>query len=214
MNDFPLLKFIGDASLNILWQSGNSTLMGIPEAIRNTISETYVKSRNSNEALYYLQVKTFLETINLDQNKVDQFIQKNPDHQRLGLEMFKILENTVLEKQSMMLAKVFRKYILTEITKEQFDKFSYIIMRLNNHLIKKIENIYQLYNSRKNDPNQSKYPEYSINIQNPNMELLSFDFLEPNEEPFWGGEQNEIYKKSKFMVTEDFLYFYNEIFQD
>lgn len=102
--------------------------MGIPEAIRNTISETYVQSRSSNEALYYLQVKTFLETINLDQDKVDQFIQKHPDHQRLGLEMFKILENTILEKQSMMLAKVFRRHILAEITKEQFDKFSYIIM--------------------------------------------------------------------------------------
>lgn len=96
MNDFPLLKFISDVSKNILWQVSNSSLLGIPEGLTKTISDIHINSKLSNETLYFLQVKSFLDTLELDESDVEKFMKENPSHIRLGFEIFKILENTTL----------------------------------------------------------------------------------------------------------------------
>lgn len=42
---------------------------------------------------------------------------ENSDHQRLGLEVFKVLENTSLEKQACMLAKAFKAFLSENVIK-------------------------------------------------------------------------------------------------
>ncbi|QNV46188.1 hypothetical protein IEE82_02590 [Acinetobacter baumannii] len=56
-------------------------------------------------------MKTFLETAELDKDDVNTFFQNNPDNQRLGAEIFKILEQTYIENQSQMMARAFSLYV-------------------------------------------------------------------------------------------------------
>lgn len=67
---------------------------GIASGLKNSWNEIAEHTRTTNDVIYYMQVKTFLETVDLDQEQVTEFFENNPDHQRLGIEIFKILENT------------------------------------------------------------------------------------------------------------------------
>lgn len=203
MSKYPLLNYINSASKNILWEVGNGALLGIPEALKTTISDTYTQSKMANDALYYLQVKTFLETVNLSHEEVSQFMHENPDHQRLGLEIFKILEQTTLEHQARMIAKAFNLYTKKDIQKQEFDKYTYIISRINSHLINLIKEL-ALLKTNKEDP------EFEYDIQNPNMELVNFSFLiEVTSQLYPGGTQI-----AQFRKTDTFNYFYTNIFKD
>jgi hypothetical protein len=213
MKKYPLLNYMGSYAQELLYETSNSALLGIPEALKNATQKIYTQSKLNNEVLYYFQVRTFLETLDLDEDEVSQFMRENPNNQRLGLEIFKILENTLEVRQAQMLARTFKSYTKKEIDQKLFDQFTYIITRLNNHLIRLIEELYSLYISRKNNPNESKYPEDTVNLQYPNMELLSFGFIIFREAPFWGDEY-ELYEKSKYQVQNEFLEFYEKIFKD
>ena len=72
MNNHPLLQYLSITSKHLLWQFSNSGTFGIPEALKNSANKIYLQSKLSNEALYYLQVKTFLETLDLEENDVEQ----------------------------------------------------------------------------------------------------------------------------------------------
>lgn len=203
MNNHPLLQYISTASKNFLWDFANSGTFGIPNALKNSANEIYIQSKLANEGLYYLQVKTFLETLELDNKAIEKFMAENPDHQRLGFEIFKILENTILEDQARMLAKTFQIFTQEEISKQDFDKYTYIITRLNNHLIHLIKEL-SLIETNKDDP------DFEYDIQNPNMDLAGFNFLvQVPSQLYPGGIQIAQFKR-----TETFYYFYENIFKD
>lgn len=203
MNNHPLLKYVSITSKNLLWQISNSTTFGIPEALKNSTNEIYMQTKLSNEALYYLQVKTFLETLELSENDIEKFMMETPNHQRLGFEVFKILENTVLENQAQMLAKAFSIYVNKAISKEVFDHYTYIITRLDNHLISLIHEL----NSIKTNKDK---PNFEFDIENPNMELVSFGFLIEVSSPLYPGST----QISRFKKTNFFYSFYNTIIKD
>jgi hypothetical protein len=75
-----------------------------------------------------------------------------------------------------------------KISKQEFDKYTYIITKLNNHLTNIVEETYQLHQQRLSDSLQTHYPPNSIDLQNANMDLLSFGFLIFNQPPHWGDE--------------------------
>lgn len=180
MNNYPLLQYISGISKNLLWQVGNSVTFGIPEALKNSTNEIYLQSKITNEGLYYLQVKTFLETLDLNEDEVEKFMTENPSHERLGFEIFKILETTVLEHQARMLARSFELLTQKQISTQDFDKYTYIITKLNKHLI-------YLINLHIEIPKYNKTKEYEINhtivssiagkinisFSNPNMDLVN-----------------------------------------
>ncbi len=186
-------------------------IKSIPFASLITSSiDTYTKFKilkEQKQLLAFVQ-----ETENIDNGFIGNFF-KDKENTELGFEILGILDQTYLERQARMIGRSTILLKNKEISKIEFDKFTYVITRLNNHLFYIIEQIFNLYQQRKDDPNQKKYPQNSINIQNPNMDLLSFEFLEPTQEPFWGGEDDNIYRASKYIVTENFLYFYNQIFK-
>ncbi len=199
----------------ILFKAANTFLedaiKSIPFASLITSSiDTYTKFKilkEQKQLLAFVQ-----ETENIDNGFIGNFF-KDKENTELGFEILGILDQTYLERQARMIGRSTILLKNKEISKIEFDKFTYVITRLNNHLFYIIEQIFNLYQQRKDDPNQKKYPQNSINIQNPNMDLLSFEFLEPTQEPFWGGEDDNIYRASKYIVTENFLYFYNQIFK-
>lgn len=204
MNNHPLLQYISTASKHILWEFGNSGTFGIPNALKNTANEIYIQSKLANEGLYYLQVKTFLESLELDSQAIEKFMAENPNHQRLGFEIFKILDNTILEDQARMLAKAFQIFTQEKISKQDFDKYTYIISRLNNHLIHLIREL-SLVETNKDDP------DFEYDISNANMDLVSFQFLIEVPSPLVFDDKIKI---SRYKRTTDFNFFFKNVFND
>jgi hypothetical protein len=208
MNNHPLLKYIAITSKNLLWQIGNSTTFGIPEALKNSTNEIYQQSKLSNEALYYLQVKTFLETLDIDENDIEQFMIEAPNNQRLGFEIFKILDSTTIEKQAEMLSTVFSLYVHKKISKQEFDKYTYIITSLNSYLILKIKELRNLYKLKikEND---------FVFVPNQPLEFLNFGFIEKQLDPTFGDEETiKYFKNNEFLILKEFNNFYENIFKD
>ena len=131
-------------------------------------------------------------------------MQKNPNHQRLGLEIFKILESTILEKQAQLLAKSFKYLTKKEIDDKTFNQYTYIITKLNNHLINLLQELYFLKTNNEN-------PEFEFDISNPNMELVSFQFLREVESPLVLDGKTKI---ARYKRTDEFYHFYENIFKD
>ncbi|MDC4750523.1 hypothetical protein NQ853_18360, partial [Acinetobacter baumannii] len=89
----------------------DSLTLGGASKVKESIEEISKYTKNCNDALYTLQVQTFLNTVDIDQTEFENFIKENPDNLRLGLETIKILEKTFIEKQAEMLARAFKMYI-------------------------------------------------------------------------------------------------------
>lgn len=139
---------------------------GMGSALKNTIVEVKEYTQQTSDGIYYLQVKTFLETAEIDQNEINKFFEDNPDNQRLGAEIFKILEETYIEDQAKYMSRAFKKLVLGEITKERFNEYVHIIVKLNHHIFselkKELKNctsesgqFLELNNCEKNQPLQS-----------------------------------------------------------
>lgn len=108
MSDLNVLKIL---ATNIGISGVDTLAMGLGSAIKNSVTEIQNYTKQTSDAIYYLQVKTFLETAELDKDDVNTFFQNNPDNQRLGAEIFKILEQTYIENQSQMMARAFSLYV-------------------------------------------------------------------------------------------------------
>ena len=63
MKKYPLLNYMGSYAQELLYETSNSALLGIPEALKNATHKIYTQSKLNNEALYYLQVRTFFRNI-------------------------------------------------------------------------------------------------------------------------------------------------------
>ena len=83
-----------------------------------------------------------------------------------------------------------------KISKQDFDKCVYIITKLNNHLISKIENLNSLISSgNKTVPFQP-------------TEFLSFEFVEREPEPVVGDiDLLDNFKNNEYKVLENFHFF-------
>ncbi|WP_445661211.1 hypothetical protein [Acinetobacter sp. F16] len=216
MKKYPLLNYMGSYAQELLYETSNSALLGIPEALKNATQKIYTQAKLNNEALYSFQVRTFLETLDLDEDEISKFMQDNPNHQRLGLEIFKILENTLLEKQAKMSAKAFKLYVIKECSREELDKYFYIITKISRHLVLIIDHLSKLPklpndNFVKCSDGQIGYKKASDLIENANLELVSFDFIRPiiNLDP-----ESDVRDPTKYFITPYFYNFYENIFKD
>lgn len=179
-----------------------STALALTKAYSN-----YKTAKDQRQLLAFIQAAD-----EIDDRFIERFFQ-NPNNTELGFEILGILDQTYLEKQAIMIFRATKLFKDQQIGKLEFNRYTYIITRLNNYLIHLVEEIFNLYLQRRNDPNQIKYPLNSINIQNPNMDLLSFGFLTFNQPPHWGDDY-DIYLKSQYTVQADFINFYETIFKD
>jgi len=141
-----IVKSVADSITTETILSGSSFAIGnLASGALNSLNEIKEYSKQSLDALYYLQVKTFFETTELNQDEVEEFLNKNPDNMRLGLEVFKILESTVQEKQAKYLAKAFRLHVRGKINGFKLHEYFHIIKQLDSHIIHQIENDLELY---------------------------------------------------------------------
>ncbi|MGE8573128.1 MAG: hypothetical protein ACN6NW_13980 [Acinetobacter amyesii] len=199
----------------ILFKTANTFLedavKSIPfAALISSSIQAYAQFRTLKEQKQLLAFIQETETNN--QNFIKHFFQ-DKNNTELGLEILGILDQTYLEHQARMIGRATLLKQQEKISKQEFDKYTYIITKLNNHLISLVEETYQLHLQRLTDPLQANYPQNSIDLQNANMDLLSFGFLIFNQPPHWGDEY-EKYLKSQYTVQEIFFYFYHNIFKD
>jgi len=129
-----------------------AVLTGSPYSVGNmasaaikSLEEIKEYTKQTNDALYHIQVKTFLETADLEQSEVEGFLEKNPNNIRLGLEVFKILESTVVDKQAIFIAKAFRKFVIGSINELKLNEYFHVIQQLDKHTIYQIETDLEQY---------------------------------------------------------------------
>lgn len=124
-------------SLHLIDKVGNAISFGVSDSIAQTAKDMQQYSKLVNDSLYYMQIKTFLDTSNdfLNDSEVNDFLEKNQDNLRLTAEIFKILEKTHLEKQSEYIAKVFVQYVKNKITNQKLHEYIHIIEQLNTHIL-------------------------------------------------------------------------------
>lgn len=141
---------------------------GLGSSIKDSVQKIKEYSELSNQALYYLQIKTFLETIDLDDEEVNRFFENNQDQQRLGVELFKILESTYLEKQAILLAINFKNYLKLKVDKQKFNKYMNLIMKLDSHIFDLIDD-------------DLNYPEKEKKYSSTRLISLPIEIIEDDE---------------------------------
>ncbi|MGV2456427.1 hypothetical protein [Acinetobacter seifertii] len=117
----------------------DSVSFGFGSATRNSVQEFQQYVNQFNDALYLMQIETFLKTIELNENEVNNFFEKNPDNNRLGIGLLKILESFYLEKQAALLAINFQSYVKQEINIEKFNRYVNLIKKFDAHIFDLIE---------------------------------------------------------------------------
>jgi len=118
----------------------DSVSLGLSSAVKNSLQEIKSSVNQCNDALYLMQIKTFLETVDLNENEVKDFFSKNPDNNRLGIELFKILESTYIEKQASLLAINFQNYVQGKSDIIKFNRYVNLIKKIDAHIFDLIDN--------------------------------------------------------------------------
>ncbi|CAM2840243.1 hypothetical protein [Acinetobacter celticus] len=191
----------------IIFKTANTlledTIKSIPFASVITGSiESYTKFRILKEQKQLLAFIQEAENINI--GFIEKFF-KDKDNLELGLEVLGILDQTYLEKQAKMMGRATILFKSLSISKQKFDKYTYIITKLNNHLITIIEHL------------QTEITTNSsmsiISLPIPNMDLISFGFIQKLPNGSWFSEaQNKTPFDHK--ITDEYFYFYENIFKD
>ena len=191
----------------IIFKTANTlledTIKSIPFASVITGSiESYTKFRILKEQKQLLAFIQEAENINI--GFIEKFF-KDKDNLELGLEVLGILDQTYLEKQAKMMGRATIFFKSLSISKQKFDKYTYIITKLNNHLITIIENL------------QTEITTNSsmsiISLPIPNMDLISFGFIQKLPNGSWFSEAEN---KTPFdhKITDEYFYFYENVFKD
>ena len=191
----------------IIFKTANTlledTIKSIPFASVITGSiESYTKFRILKEQKQLLAFIQEAENINI--GFIEKFF-KDKDNLELGLEVLGILDQTYLEKQAKIMGRATILFKSLSISKQKFDKYTYIITKLNSHLITIIENL------------QTEITTNSsmliISLPIPNMDLISFGFIQKLPNGSWFSEaQNKTPFDHK--ITDEYFYFYENIFKD
>ena len=140
-----------------------------------------------------------------------QFIEKfflNKSNTELGFEILGILDQTYLEKQARMLGRTIILYKDEKISKQQFDKYTYIITKIDNYLANKIKHLHKLYFEKVDSEGIALVPLQP-------QEFISFGFIERQLEPTFGDSDLILnFKDNEYMIKIDFINFFNHIFKE
>ena len=191
----------------IIFKTANTlledTIKSIPFASVITGSiESYTKFRILKEQKQLLAFIQEAENINI--GFIEKFF-KDKDNLELGLEVLGILDQTYLEKQAKMMGRDTIFFKSLSISKQKFDKYTYIITKLNNHLITIIEHL-QIEITTNSSMS-------IISLPIPNMDLISFGFIQKLPDGSWFSEaQNKTPFDHK--ITDEYFYFYENVFKD
>ncbi|RZG44592.1 hypothetical protein [Acinetobacter wuhouensis] len=201
----PILNTVENLADEIIFKSATTFLedstKSIPVAsiILNltTAYSNYQTSKNQKQLLSFIS-----QLQSADPEFIEKFFQ-DKSNTELGYEILGILDQTYLEKQAKMIGRTILLFKDDIISKLEFDRYTYIITRLNNHIFHLINELYNIEMNRDT-------PNFEFDIENPNMEFVNFGFLEEVPSPLYPGST----QITKFKRTPNFYYFYEKIFID
>lgn len=169
--------------------------------------QTYTQFRTLKEQK---QLLAFIQETEINSPDFINNFFKDKNNTELGLEILGILDQTYLEHQARMIGRATLLKHHGKISKQEFDKYTYIITKLNNYLILKIKQLRELYIYRLQGNKKVFVPKQPLEFIN-----FNFNFIERQLDPTFGDEdivQN--FKDNEYLVLDDFSYFYDKIFKD
>ena len=213
---------------NIGMGVADSLTFGGASAIKNSLAEIKSLADQSNDNLFYWQIKTFLDTASddLSEEEVTGFLNNHAQGYRLGAEVFKILESTYLEKQAELIALAFRQRVKKTISDENFHEYIHMISQMNQYIISVIDSDLRdirTYASKKEpDKNLEKIETYFFkcavdrSFENA-LNRLGFIEEEPQcidlEPDMDGRPRKGIDLEKEYRRTDVYLDFYSKIYQ-
>lgn len=201
----PILNTVENLADEIIFKSATTFLEDLTKSIPvasiilnlTTAYSNYQTSKNQKQLLSFI---TQLQSA--DPEFIENFFQ-DKSNTELGYEILGILDQTYLEKQAKMIGRTTLLFKDDIISKLEFDRYTYIITRLNNHIFHLINELYNIEMNRDT-------PNFEFDIENPNMEFVNFGFLEEVPSPLYPGST----QITRFKRTPNFYYFYEKIFID
>ncbi|AYO54806.1 hypothetical protein [Acinetobacter wuhouensis] len=201
----PILNTVENLADEIIFKSATTFLEDLTKSIPvasiilnlTTAYSNYQTSKNQKQLLSFIS-----QLQSADPEFIEKFFQ-DKSNTELGYEILGILDQTYLEKQAKMIGRTILLFKDDIISKLEFDRYTYIITRLNNHIFHLINELYNIEMNRDT-------PNFEFDIENPNMEFVNFGFLEEVPSPLYPGST----QITKFKRTPNFYYFYEKIFID
>ena len=209
--------------------AADSVTFGGASAIKNGVAELKNLADQSNENLFYWQLRTFLDTASEDisEEEVTTFLNNHPHGYRFGAEIFKILESTYLEKQAELIGEAFKKRVRGEITEEKFNQYIHIIKQLNHHTIYAInkdlaevkENALHKLPTKDSEISCMGFLYHGFSNSERNnyfghsLEVLGF-IVEDLSRTQLFGHDSPLSREKSFKRTQLYLDFYLDIYQD
>jgi len=176
---------------------------------------------NYKNVKYYRNLHAFIYESDEQEKFAKKFFSEKSNAE-LGLEILSLIEQTYLERQARMIARITRMWKETgEINQDQFDEYANIIVSFDSYLIKQFEK-YMQYKK----PDESKSYGMTLTATGvqlgqqhdemfiyPNMIFVTHGFLRQNTQTnvVIGGA---FQKDAHYSITDKAHYFYSKIFKD
>lgn len=182
-------------------------------AVREAIS-------NFKDARYHRNLIAFFYE-SKENEKFSRDFFNNKSNAEIGLEILSLVEQTYLEHQAQMIARITRMWKETQmLNKEEFDEYASIILSFDSHLIRQFEQ-YMTYKGPVDQNNKAisigpdgidsakAQPEMFLY---PNMIFVSHGFLRQREikNVLMGGS---FAKEGSYSITKKAHFFYENIFK-
>lgn len=197
-----LEKVLSLGLFNIGYSLLDGATGGALGGVVKTFEERKKYIKDVNESLYMIHVKTFIETINIDKSQWDCFVESHPEQSKIGIEALAVLKHVTSEQQAKMIGLALNLKAKNLITFQEYNKYQYIILRMNSYLLELLEEI----NENKIEPNNG-LKGVSVGDTFVNLELISFGFLKERVDPVFSDAYPNFHDY-KYIVTEEFFKFY------
>lgn len=139
-NSREIYKNIGEAVVDTAMTAIGVATFGVSTNLVDFGEKIFTHYNNSQRAHAIKQLKHFYDTPSRLWNiNMQTFKEKHKDHQEVVLDLLKTLDLTIHKQQSEMLARLFECYILEEISTEKFHHIKYIVVKLDQYLLNKLE---------------------------------------------------------------------------
>lgn len=139
-NSREIYKNIGEAVVDTAMTVVNTMTFGVSTNLMDLGDKVLTHYRNSQRIHALKQLKYFYDTPSrLLGANMQVFKEEHTDHEEIILDLLKTLDLTVHKKQSEMLGRLLECYILNEIDTDRFHHLKYVIVKLDQYLLNKLE---------------------------------------------------------------------------
>lgn len=140
-NSKEIYKNIGEAVVDTVMTAIGVTTFGVSTNLVDFGEKVITHYHNSQRVHAIKQLKHFYDTPSrLFHINMEVFKEEHEDYEEIILDLLKTLDLTIHKKQSEMLARVFECYVLNEINADKFHHLKYIVVKLDQYLLNKLEN--------------------------------------------------------------------------